>query len=242
MQTLFISDLHLDPDRPRITGLFLDFLRRHAIHAEQVYVLGDLFEVWIGDDDETPFNREIIDSLRTLVDAGVPVYLMHGNRDFLLGEQFETASGCRLIPDPTVIELYGEPTLLMHGDTLCVDDHAYMAFRDQVRATEWRNAFLAKSLDERRAIVRALRAESREATGAKAESIMDVNAEAVAETMRAHGVHQLIHGHTHRPGQHTLELDGAPARRIVLGDWYDRGSILCCTPNGCELQTLEPGA
>jgi len=229
MSTLFISDLHLSTERPAITALFLDFLHTRARQAEALYILGDLFEYWIGDDVATlPEYRPLIDGLRELTAAGVPVYVMHGNRDFLLGDGFAQQTGCRLIPDPTLVSLYGENVLLMHGDTLCTDDVAYLKFREMVRNPDWVKMFLGKSVAERVAIVRDYREISKTATATKKPEIMDVNPLAVEAAMRQHGVRHLIHGHTHRPAQHDLQLDGQRARRTVLGDWYDQGSVLVC--------------
>ncbi|MGB5472675.1 MAG: UDP-2,3-diacylglucosamine diphosphatase [Gammaproteobacteria bacterium] len=238
--TLFISDLHLDPERPAITALFLDFLAARAGHADALYILGDLFEAWIGDDDDSELNRGVCHELARCAAAGTAVYVMHGNRDFLLGERFAKQSHCTLLDDPACIDLYGTPTLLMHGDLLCTDDTEYQAFRVQARSAAWQEELLAKTLQERRAIASEMRRVSREKTGGKPESIMDVNATAVIERMTRHATIRLIHGHTHRPDIHELVIDGRPAQRIVLGDWYEQGSVLECTPNGCELESLEP--
>lgn len=239
MATLFISDLHLTAARPEITTLFLDFLAHEARRADALYILGDLFEYWIGDEAvAAPEYRPMIAGMRALADAGVPLHVMHGNRDFLMGAGFEQATGCRLLPDPARIELYGRPVLLTHGDALCTRDEEYMSFRTVVRNPEWQRAFLAKSLAEREAIARNYRELSRQSTAAKRPEIMDVTPEAVLDLMRAHGVRDLIHGHTHRPGEHRFDLDGVPARRLVLGDWYDQGSVLRCTPTGWSLDTL----
>ncbi len=235
--TLFISDLHLDPSRPEITELFMVFLQR-ARGADGLYILGDLFEAWIGDDDDAAIARTVRTGLQSLAAGGVPVFLMHGNRDFLLGETFEQQSGCRLLVDPTVIDLYGERTLLMHGDLLCTDDIEYQRFRAKVQDPAWQQAVLAKPLAERREMAATLRGESQQANAGKQAELMDVNPESVENAMREHGVRRLIHGHTHRPAIHDFLLDGAPARRIVLGDWYDQGSMLRCSPQGCELITL----
>ena len=239
MTTLFISDLHLTAGRPRITDLFFDFLDREARDAETLYILGDFFEYWIGDDalEQTEF-RPIAQALRAVVDAGVPVNIMRGNRDFLLGGRFERETGCRLIVDPTVIDLYGTPTLLMHGDMLCTDDVDYLAFRKKTRAESWQREFLAKPSTERDAIARETREVSQQATAQKAPEIMDVTQAAVVAALRAHGVRHLIHGHTHRPGEHVFNLDGEPAHRIVLGDWYQQGSVLRCTTTNWTLAKL----
>jgi UDP-2,3-diacylglucosamine hydrolase len=240
LSTLFISDLHLSAERPAITALFLDFLHHRARQAEALYILGDLFEYWIGDDlANQPEVRPLIAALHELTGSGVPVYVMHGNRDFLLGPGFEQATGCRLLPDPTVIDLYGERVLLMHGDTLCTDDTDYLKFRAMVRNPQWVQQFLGKPVAERINMVREYREVSKTATAAKKPEIMDVNAGAVAAAFQSHGVHQLIHGHTHRPAQHTLSLNGQTVHRTVLGDWYEQGSVLVCDVNGCVLETLH---
>lgn len=236
--TLFISDLHLDATRPVITELFLDFLRTDATQAEALYILGDLFEAWIGDDNPAPEHQTVITALHELNARGVALYFMHGNRDFLIGADFAAHSGCTLLTDPTLIDLYGTPTLLMHGDTLCTDDIDYQNFRRMVRDPHWQREVLAKPLAVRRQIAQAARAESAAHTAGTAYEIMDANHDAVLDALRSHHVTQLIHGHTHRPAIHDYELDGAPARRIVLGDWYEQGSVLRCDVNGCRLDSL----
>lgn len=223
MRSLFISDLHLSEDRPQANEQFFRFLEEAAAGADALYVLGDLFEYWIGDEDlETPFNAVIAGALRQLANAGTKVRLMHGNRDFLLGEAFCRASGAQLLADPSVID----NTLLMHGDTLCTDDHDYQAWRRTARSAVWQRDFLAKPLAERRATVMGLRDKSKEVIQAKPAEIMDVNDDAVREALRRHGVARLIHGHTHRPGKHTLDVDGRRCERWVLPDWYGRGGYL----------------
>lgn len=239
MTTLFISDLHLDPDRPVITALFLDFLQQRAAGAETLYILGDLFEAWIGDDDDARLGREVAGGLKDLTTQGVPVYLIHGNRDFLVGERFAAASGVHLLPEATVIDLYGTPTLIMHGDTLCTDDLTYQAFRAQVRSPQWQAQLLTRPLAERRQIARQLREGSQQATQQKADDITDVNPDEVIRIMREYGVSRLIHGHTHRPAIHNLLIDGKPAQRIVLGDWYEQGSVLNCDATGCRLEIID---
>lgn len=237
--TLFISDLHLDPERPAITALFLAFLETRAPGAEALYILGDLFEAWIGDDDASPMNRAVARGLQACADAGTPVFVMHGNRDFLMGQEFALQAGCTLLEDPACIDLYGTPTLLMHGDLLCTDDTDYLTFRDMVRNRDWQDELLAKPLAVRRDMAAEMRRNSREKTAGKPESIMDVNPVAVQDAMTRNAVVQLIHGHTHRPGVHTLHVAGQPARRYVLGDWYDQGSMLECSRDGCRLQELK---
>jgi len=238
MATLFISDLHLDPSRPDITTQALDFLDSEARAAEALYILGDLFEAWVGDDDPEPEKRRVITALRQLSDAGLPLYFMHGNRDFLVGEQFAAESGCTLLEDPTIIELHGTPVLLMHGDTLCTDDVEYQAFRAMVRNPAWQQAMLARPLPERLALAQQLRETSAASMAGKAMEIMDVNQNAVAAAMREHGVYTLLHGHTHRPAVHRFALDGHEAVRIVLGDWYTQGSALNWDADGFVLRTL----
>lgn len=237
--TLFISDLHLSAERPAPTALFLDFLRERASRAHALYILGDLFEVWIGDDAIHPAYPPVLSALRELA-ARVPVHVMHGNRDFLMGDAFAQSSGCRLLAEPAVIELNGERTLLMHGDVLCTDDVEYQRFRAHVRRPETQRRFLDMTIEQRIATARQFRDASRERSRYKTEEIMDVNQEAVAATMRAHGVRLFIHGHTHRPAIHDFDLDGREARRLVLGDWYEQGSVLVCDEGGCRLETLGP--
>ena len=237
--TLFISDLHLCGARPAITELFLEFLQRRARTARALYILGDLFEYWIGDEAvEQPEFRPMIEGLRRLTAGGTPVFVMHGNRDFLIGSRFEQASGCRLLADPTRLELHGVPTLLMHGDSLCTDDVEYMQFRARVRDPAVQKEFLAKPVAERDAIVRNLREISKASAATKKPEIMDANQGAVEAAMREHRVHRMIHGHTHRPREHLFSLDGQPARRMVLGDWYEQGSVLRVDDQGWQLQSL----
>lgn len=242
MATLFVSDLHLDPARPAITALFLDFLARQAGRADACYILGDLFEAWIGDDDDAELGRTVAGALRALADSGVPVHFLHGNRDFLIGERFAAAAGVRLLPESEAINLYGEPVLLLHGDTLCTDDADYQAFRAQVRDPAWQARLLELPLAQRRALAGQLRETSQQATQLKETAITDVNLEAVDGALRARGIRRMIHGHTHRPAIHEWMLDGQPARRAVLGDWYDRGSVLRCDVTGWRLEPLPlPG-
>ena len=237
---LFISDLHLDPGRPAITELFLRFLQERASQADALYILGDFFEAWIGD-DAVPDDHPILVSLKYLSSSGVALYVMRGNRDFLLGRGFEEATGSTLLPDPTTVELGGEPALLMHGDLLCTDDVEYQQFRAMVNDPRWQEGFLSKSIGERMAMAKQARKESMarniELAGSR-ETIMDVNQGAVERTMRDHGVRRLIHGHTHRPDIHHFQLDGNPAVRIVMGDWYEQGSVLEYRDGEYDLQTI----
>lgn len=237
-QALFISDLHLDATRPKITELFIDFLNGEAREADALYILGDLFEAWIGDDDPDPHHAQVQDALRACTAAGVAGFCMHGNRDFLIGERFATRTGLTLLSDPTVIDLFGCRTLLMHGDTLCTDDEGYQQFRAMVRATDWQQQFLGQPLEARQAFAAKARAESKAAQAGLAMDIMDVNHGAVAEAFRQHDVSRMIHGHTHRPGVHTFSADGKTRQRIVLGDWYEQGSLLRATNAGLSLLQL----
>lgn len=236
--TLFISDLHLSAERPALAALFLDFLRERGAQMNVLYILGDLFEVWIGDDAIHPAYQPVLSALRELA-ARVPVYVMHGNRDFLMGDAFAKVSGCRLLTEPAVIDLNGERTLLMHGDVLCTDDVEYQQFRAHVRNPETQRQFLAMTVEQRIGMARQFRDASRERSRYKTEEIMDVNQAAVAATMSAHDVRLFIHGHTHRPAIHRFELNGREVRRIVLGDWYEQGSVLVCDDAGCRLETLN---
>jgi UDP-2,3-diacylglucosamine hydrolase len=236
--TLFISDLHIDASRPAILEQFLAFLQTEAQNAEALYILGDLFESWIGDDAPDPAQRAAIAGLQALTSHGVPCFVMHGNRDFLLSRQFCEASGAQLLPDPLIITLCGEPVLVMHGDALCTDDRAYQRLRATVRDADWQRQFLALSIAARRALAGAARAGSQAHTQAMEHSITDVNADTVALALRGAGTSTLLHGHTHRPAIHALEVDGRPRTRIVLGDWYEQGSVLRWNHEGPELQSL----
>lgn len=238
MSTLFISDLHLSGERPGITRLFIEFLQSRASDAEALYILGDLFEVWLGDDMVLAEYEPALDAMQQLSQQ-VPLYVMHGNRDFLMRDEFCRRSGATLLKEPATINLYGTPTMLLHGDTLCTDDLPYQQFRRMVRDPGWQEELLSKSPEERLALARKYREISKTETGHKAEAIMDVNPETVAQTLRDHNLLQVIHGHTHRPAIHDFELDGQPARRIVLGDWYDQGCVLVCDKSGCQLERLS---
>ena len=238
MKTLFVSDLHVDGAHPEIGRQFAAFLAAEARSAEALYILGDLFEAWLGDDDPDPAARATVRALRSLTDAGVALFVMHGNRDFLIGGRFCRETGAKLLADGTVVDLYGERALLMHGDALCTDDVSYQRLRRIVRNPLVRAVFRIMTLDQRRALARRLRAGSREHVGMTAPEIMDVNPVAVTEAFREAGARTMIHGHTHRPAVHPLEIDGAPAKRIVLGDWYTQGSVLEVSPGGFELRSL----
>jgi len=238
MTIYFLSDLHLCDERPRISALFVDFLNGPARNAQAVYILGDLLEYWVGDDTLSHDPPGFVGALRALTDHGVPAFLMHGNRDFLLGAQFAAATGCRLIDDPTIISLFGTSTLLMHGDTLCTDDVAYQNMRAQVRDPKWQQQVLAQSWEQRVALAQRYRGESQKQTRTKPDYITDVNQQAVENAMRAANTTRLIHGHTHRPAVHEFMLDGQPAQRIVLPDWYENGGVLEWDERGYRMLML----
>jgi len=231
---LLISDLHLEEERPDITRAFLHFLATRACQAEALYILGDFFEVWIGDDAITPFQQSIADALRALSERGTRIYLMHGNRDFMLGKGFCRAAGCTLLGDPSVVELGGERVLLMHGDSLCTRDEGYMRLRRLLRNPLSLFILRHLPLSTRRKLARKLRNESRAQTRMKASDIIDVTPELIPRVLAEHGVRTLIHGHTHRPATHELEVDGHPARRIVLGDWDQQGWALQVDESGFQ--------
>lgn len=235
MTTLFISDLHLSGERPQIIQLFSEFLKNEASQADALYILGDLFEVWLGDDAITTDQQAVIDELKKLTTNGVPTYVMVGNRDFLIGEGFATLSGCQILSEPYILNLYGTPTLLMHGDTLCTDDVEYQEFRRMVRSTAWQQDFLEKPPEQRTDYATRAREESKARTRVKPVEIMDTNAQAVENALRNTRTARLIHGHTHRPAVHRLEVDHQPATRIVLGDWYTQQSVLRVDESGFEL-------
>ncbi len=239
MTTLFISDLHLDPARPHITDLFGRFIDSEARDADALYILGDLFEAWVGDDDPSDVGGFVARKLRGLRDAGVPVYFMRGNRDFLLGDDYADRAGMTILPDPAVVLLHGKPTLLMHGDLLCTDDVAYQQFRAQTRNPEWQRQFLAQPLPARLAFAGQARAASKAhqsglQTQGLMEAITDVAPATVDATLARYGIDTLIHGHTHRPAMH----EHAGRRRIVLGDWYEQGSVLRMDADGMTLSSL----
>ena len=241
MDTLFISDLHLDAGEPAAGEQFVDFLATRAANAAALYILGDLFEVWVGDDDREPYRDRICAALASLGERGVACYVMHGNRDFLLQSGFASRSGVRLIDDPIIIDLYGEQVLLTHGDALCVADRPYQLLRGVVRSARWQRRFLHLPLGLRRALAEQARQGSQRHTQRTASQIMDVDQAAVSAAMRACAVRTLIHGHTHRPAVHRFELDGEAARRIVLGAWHECGSVLVWGPDGFRLEELPRG-
>lgn len=232
---LFISDLHLAPERPLPVSLFHRFMTEIAPEAAALYILGDFFEAWVGDDDMADaFNADIVLALRRLSDQGVATFFLPGNRDFLVGADFALATGLKLLPDPTRIDLYGTPTLLSHGDLFCTDDTAYQAFRSQVRDQEWQVEFLRRPLRERHDLARALREHSEHAKTGKKPDIMDVNAETVVKAIKNMQAGRVIHGHTHRPARHTLQISGKEVERWVLTDWYESGGYLRCDAEGCR--------
>jgi UDP-2,3-diacylglucosamine hydrolase len=239
---LFISDLHLDGVRPDITRQFLEFLETEAASAQRMYILGDLFEAWIGDDDPDPDKRRVIAGLKALTQRGLQCFVMHGNRDFLLGKRFCADTGATLIADGTVVDVFGRRILLMHGDTLCTDDHSYQRLRRIVRNPVVQWILRSMSLAQRERLATRMRAGSKahiEAADRTSPTIMDVNSAAVVAAFRNYDVDCIIHGHTHRPAVHELNIDGRAVTRIVLGDWYEQGSVLRWTQRGFELAGLR---
>lgn len=239
MTTLFISDLHLEGARPDIGRQFQALLEGEARQAEALYILGDLFESWVGDDDPNPHYASMKAAIRAVADSGVPVYFMHGNRDFLIGEEFASQAGAELLPDPWQVTLYGQDVLLSHGDALCTDDVKYQEVRAITRNPQWQAMMLQKPLAERLTIASQARADSRAHGGSIDPEISDVNQAAVENLLRKHDVSTLLHGHTHRPNVHRFQLDGQPATRIVLGDWYEQGSVVRWNKSGPVLSTLQ---
>jgi len=245
MTTLFISDLHLDAERPAVTELFGVFMQGEARRADALYILGDLFEAWVGDDDPSETGAYVAARIRDVADAGVPVFFIRGNRDFLVGDAFARRAGMRILPDPAVVMLYGKPAILMHGDLLCTGDLAYQAFRAQTRNPAWQAQFLAQPLAARLAFAAQARAASAAHQGgmkqndtAQFETLTDVTPATVDATLAQFGIDTLIHGHTHRPAVHDLSVNGQACRRIVLGDWYHQGSVLRVEPDGMTLDSL----
>ncbi|HXR93489.1 MAG TPA: UDP-2,3-diacylglucosamine diphosphatase [Steroidobacteraceae bacterium] len=238
MSRLFVSDVHLDTASPEAVEQFLGFLTTHAAGAEALYILGDLFETWIGDDDRDAAKARVQGGLRTLTRSGVACFVLHGNRDFLLGRDFCTQTGCRLLQDPIIADLDGERVLITHGDALCTDDHPYQELRSIVRTPQWQRQFLALPLAVREALANSARAGSQQHTSNTSYRIMDVNPDAVIAAFRVAGVRRIIHGHTHRPGVQALTIEGEPAQRIVLGAWYSQGSYLWNENGRYELREL----
>ena len=238
MTTLFISDLHLEAGRPEIGEQFLSFLGDEARDAEALYILGDLFEVWLGDDDPNPYYTSMKVAIRELTDSGVPVFFMHGNRDFTIGEIFSGETGVEILDDPVIVDLYGQSVLLSHGDALCTDDVQYQQVRAMTRNPEWQAMMLAKSIEERIAFSIQARKDSMAHSNSVSAKIMDVNLEAVVATLRQHGTSIMLHGHTHRPAIHDVDLGNRLATRIVLGDWFEQGSVVRWDENGPRLETM----
>ncbi|UAA40090.1 UDP-2,3-diacylglucosamine diphosphatase [Paraneptunicella aestuarii] len=237
--TYFIADLHLSPEHPEITTCLKHFLTTQAVDADALYVLGDLFEAWIGDDDINPFTQEVTQAFRQLSERGVAIYFIHGNRDFLIRKAFTKRAGMTLLPESDVIDLYGEATLIMHGDELCTKDEAYQRFRRKARSWWWPRLILMLPLSVRRKIAARGRKISQQNQSTLSLDIMDVTPEEVVRVMQDNGVKRLIHGHTHRPAIHDLEINSEPAQRIVLGDWYTQGSMLKVTPTEITLETMQ---
>jgi UDP-2,3-diacylglucosamine hydrolase len=238
MTRLFVSDVHLDASAPDAIAQFVSFLESHAAEAEALYILGDLFETWVGDDETAAEKRRVCDSMRALTRKGVPCFVLHGNRDFLLGPGFCNQTGATLLTDPVVAEFDGERVLLTHGDALCTDDHPYQELRTIVRAPGWQKRFLRLPLSDRELLANEARAGSRRHTSRTIPYIMDVNPDAVMAAFRAADVRRIIHGHTHRPGVHDTTVDGQPAQRIVLGAWYEQGSYVAYEHGRYELREL----
>jgi UDP-2,3-diacylglucosamine hydrolase len=237
--SIFISDLHLSAERPATVTLFLRFLTEVAAGADQLYILGDLFDVWLGDDDRSPPIPEVTSALANLSAGGTRLYLMHGNRDFLIGKQFCSRTGCELLPDPTTIELTGESVLLMHGDLLCTNDHSYQQTRKKLRSEGFIQEFLSKPLADRAQFAVEARLKSDETTAMLADGVMDVDLDAVEEQMLEWQATLLIHGHTHRPATHEFLLKGKPVTRIVLAEWHeDGGSYLCANEQGLSTHSF----
>lgn len=235
---LFVSDVHLDDAAPDAQRQFLEFLRTHGPGARALYILGDLFEAWVGDDDAGGERDAVLEALRQLTGSGVACFLLHGNRDFLIGEDFCRRTGCQLLPDPVIAELDGERVLLTHGDALCTDDHAYQELRSMVRTPAWQRRFLRLPLSDRQLLANEVRAGSRAHTARSIPKIMDVNSTAVAAAFKAAQVGRIIHGHTHRPAVHDALVEGRSVQRIVLGAWYEQGSYLVFEAGRYELRTL----
>ena len=227
MTIAFIADLHLDPVRPESTQWFEEFMNNSTGMLSRLYILGDLFEVWLGDDGGDALGQgEVENIIKSTVNAGLDIFFIHGNRDFLVGNDFAKRTGCKILPDPTLITLGSEPVLLTHGDTLCTDDIEHQTARQEMMTSKWKIAFLNKPVNERMDTARSMRTKSEAAKKTKSMEIMDVNQQHVEKVMREHGVLTIIHGHTHKPAVHEFNLDNVPAKRYVLGDWYTQKSVL----------------
>jgi len=231
----FIADLHLSENRPDISACFLRFLENDAIEAEKLYILGDLFEAWVGDDDDSPYLKTIADALTKLSKSGTKIFYIHGNRDFLLGKRYAKKASMHLLPEIDTIDLYGKHVVIMHGDTLCTRDVDYQVFRKKSRSWWWQTAIKSLPLFVRKKIAENYRKRSAEATAIKSQDIMDVTESEVIECLEKYNSQLLIHGHTHRPAVHQISANGENAERIVLGDWYEQGAWLKVTPDSTEL-------
>jgi UDP-2,3-diacylglucosamine hydrolase len=238
MSRLFVSDVHLDSSTPDANEQFLNFLGTHAADAEALYILGDLFEAWVGDDDPDPTKARICEGLRELTSSGVGCFVLHGNRDFLIGRDFCRKTGSRLLADPVIADLDGERVLLTHGDALCTDDHSYQELRSTVRTPDWQRRFLSLPLEDRELLANQARAGSKDHMARVIPTIMDVNEDAVSTAYRATRCRRIIHGHTHRPGIHETSIEGEPAQRMVLGAWYEQGSYIRYENGQFELRSL----
>jgi UDP-2,3-diacylglucosamine hydrolase len=238
MTTLFISDLHLDPSRPHITRLFVEFVETEASKANALYILGDLFEAWIGDDVPGEVGDTVASALAALHARGAPSFFIHGNRDFLLGDAYARHAHLTLLPDPSLVHIEGQDVLLMHGDVLCTDDAPYQKFRDETRTPHWQRSFLSRPIEERRRFAEQARAESNRYTRLVGDAITDVNADAVRRSFERHATRRIVHGHTHRPFVHRLDAANGTLERIVLGDWYEQGSVLRIATNHINLSAL----
>ena len=239
MSTLFISDLHLEADRPEIADQFLRFLETEALHADALYILGDLFESWVGDDDPNEHYAWIKQAIRKLTRKDIPVFFMHGNRDFMIGEQFANETGVTILPDPHIAEIHGDKVLLSHGDAYCTDDVEYQGIRKMTRDPAWQAMMRSKSLEERLAFAAQARAASQARGETISENITDVNKDAISKALSDAGVEMMLHGHTHRPAIHEITVNGHAARRIVLGDWYEHGSVVRWDDAGPILSSME---
>ncbi|BBV00630.1 UDP-2,3-diacylglucosamine diphosphatase [Providencia hangzhouensis] len=235
MSTYIIADLHLSEDEPAITAGFINFIQQQAIHAESLYILGDFFNYWVGDDDDNPLHQQVANELKQLTDRGIPCYFIHGNRDFLIGQRYAKQCGMTILPQETLLELYGKRILILHGDTLCIDDAAYQNYRKKVHTPWVQRLFLLLPLFVRRRIAQKMRQNSQYASSMKAESIMDVNSQAVIDALQRHQAQWMIHGHTHRPAIHEVNIGGKLHYRGVLGAWHYEGSAFVINEQGIEL-------
>jgi len=239
MTTFFISDIHISEQYPEIGEQLIDFLENQAQQSDALYILGDLFEYWLGDDDTNHEYKKIKSTLKLYTDKKIPTYLMHGNRDFLIGETFANETGITILPDPSIIDLYGEKILISHGDIFCTDDIEYQLSRESTRNPNWQKMILGKSLKERKKLAYEARKKSSKHTRQTKKILMDVNQNEINETFKKYGLNQIIHGHTHKPAIHNSMINGELYKRIVLGDWYDQGSVLKWDQSGPELVTLN---